>query len=247
MVKRNITTALLPIFIVIGFVISSGVIFAQQFCGSTYCINEAFIGTGGINDTTSASYQARATIGETAVGEVDSAAYKAFGGFETTDVEYLELIVTAATIDMGVLDETTTGTGTGTFRVKTYLASGYSITSSGGTMTNEAGDTLDALTTGGTSSVGTEQFGFNLVANTSPVAQGAAPVQVPDNTFSFGVVDANYATDGTYRYNTGEQIAYSNSSSGFTDYTISYIANVAAFTPAGLYSTNHSIIATSTF
>ena len=246
MVKRNIKSHLAIISgIIAALLLSVAAVFAQQFNSTNYSINEAFIGTGGSNDISSTNFSARATLGETAVGEVDSTNFKAFGGFETTDEPFIELTVPAATIDMGLLSETATGTGTATFTVRTWLASGYSVTIAGGTLTNESGDTITALTSGGTTSQGDEQFGLNLRANSGPPAQGTAV----NNVFAFsnGQVAANYNIDNTYRYNEGEQVAFSNSSSGETTYTISYLANVDELTEGGLYTTNHTIVATSTF
>jgi len=102
-------------------------------------------GSGGSVDPTSANYSALATIGETAVGNLSSANFQAYGGFQTTDVPYLELVVTPATIDLGVLSDSSASTTTGTFYVRTYLASGYSVTSAG-LPTNEDGLTIAPIT-----------------------------------------------------------------------------------------------------
>ena len=107
--------------------------------------------------------------------------------------------------------------------------------------------TLAPLTGGGTSSPGTEQFGINLVANTSPATFGANPVQVPDNTFSFGVVATGYDTPNNYRYNKGDIIAKSLKSTSVTIYTISYLYNISSTTPAGEYQFNHDLVATATY
>jgi len=232
----------------IAFVVSGYAVLAQQSSSTNYEVNEFIFGAGGSIDPASSNYSALATIGATAVGNLSSTNFQAYGGFQTTDEPFLELIVTATTIDMGVLDDSTTGSGTATFSVKSYLASGYTVTSTGAPPTL-AGDTefIDALASQTASTQGTSQFGFNLTSNTTPTTFGVDPVQVPSGVFSFGAADNNYDDTNLYRYVDGEQIAFSNSSSGETDYTIAYIMNVNAIEAAGTYIMNHSIIATSTF
>ena len=131
--------------------------------------------------------------------------------------------------------------------MRTYLASGYSVYVRGGTLTSESNATIDAMATRTTSSQGTEQFGLNLRANTSPVTFGADRVQIPDGTFSFGEPTADYNVVNEYKYVENEAVAGASSSSGQTDYTLSYIANVAPLTEAGFYEATHTIIVTSTF
>jgi hypothetical protein len=91
-----------------------------------------------------------------------------------------------------------------------------------------------------------EQFGINLAANTSPHI-GAGPVQVPSNTYSFGAVESGYSQADLYKYSNGDAIAYSNSSSGETDYTLSMIINISAVTPGGQYTGNFSAVAVPVF
>ena len=221
---------------------------AQQSSSTNYSVNELIFGSGGSIDPTSANYSALATIGESAVGNLSSTNFQAYGGFQTTDVPFIEMSTGGETVDFGVLDDVTTGTGTATFSVRTYLASGYSVTSYGGPPSTDGGAaSVTNLATQTASSQGDSQFGFNLVANTSPSSFGANAVQVPDGTFSFGAANGNYDDANQYRYNAGDQIAFSNSSSGQTDYTIAYIMNVGPLEPAGLYEMSHAIVATSTY
>jgi hypothetical protein len=151
------------------------------------------------------------------------------------------------------LSESSASTTTATFSVESYLASGYIVQTIGNPPASNGvtPHTLSALTSGGTSSPGTEQFGINLVANTigcgAPANVGANPVQVPDSTFSFGAAAAGYNTCGSFKYNNGDTIAISSKSSGETDYTISYLFNINHSTPDGQYTFRQSIVATATF
>ena len=237
------------LLISLAFVVAVSSPVLSQSSSSNYSIEESFIGPGGLIDASSASYSLRASLGDTGIGNAVGNLYQLFAGYTTTAEEVLEIIVTGADIDLGILDTTcsATNTGFGTFTVRSYLAQGYSVTSSGDTPTNAFGDTIDAMTTQGACTVDSEQFGFNLVANTSPASIGAGPNQIPDSTFSFGAVASQYGTPNQYKYVEGETIASSNSSSGVTQYTVSYVMNRAALTESGEYVMAHSIIATPTF
>jgi hypothetical protein len=85
------------------------------------------------------------------------------------------------------------------------------------------------------------------VANTNPANFGAGPVQVPSGAFSNGTVASGYNTANLYKYVKGDTIASSAASSGETDYTISYILSINSSTPAGQYTMNNVLVATSTF
>jgi hypothetical protein len=95
-----------------------------------------------------------------------------------------------------------------------------------------------------TSQVGTEQFGMNLVANTSPSSVGSNPVY---DVFGVGSVAGNYSTPNQFRYVSGETVATATQSSGKTTYTITYLANVESLTPGGQYHADHTLIVTGTY
>ncbi len=80
---------------------------------------------------------------------------------------------------------------------------------------------------------------------------------MPSSAFSFGVAgDGTTGTFGTtrpytisdkWRYNSGETIASSPKTSGETDYTITFLANISALTPGGAYAGNIILCATGTY
>lgn len=236
-----------------SFVIALVLLFVPAFTfaqssSTSYRVNEATFGSGGDVNASSASYNARGSVGDLGVGESTSASYAAFAGSVTPSDEYLELNVTGGTVDLGTLTTTSTGTGTATFYVRTYLNSGYVVKTMSGSLANGA-KVLTPMTTAGSSTQGTEQFGINLVANTSPATMGAVPAQVPSTTFANGVAATGYNTANTYKYNTGDTIASSSSARawGQTNYTISYIANISNITPGGQYTVDHDIVVVPTF
>ncbi|MEM6997498.1 MAG: hypothetical protein AAF413_01160 [Patescibacteria group bacterium] len=227
-------------------VLPFGTVYAQT-SSPNFSISEAFVGSGGQLDSSSASFQAKASVGDLTVGFTESAAFEAFAGFTTTDQPYLEFYVDATDIAFGNLSDGATATGTAQFYVRSYLTSGYVVTTLGPGLISENLDQIDSLATPTASTAGTEQFGMNLVANTTPAAFGANPVQVPDASFSYGVAATDYNTTNQYKYAEGDTIASSPRSTGQTNFTASYIANISAITEAGLYQMEQVYIATATF
>lgn len=251
---RFVLVAVIIFAMLVPAIITNLAVAAPTYSSSTYGVDEVFMGSGGLNDASSASYRARASLGDTGVGNSGSASYQAYGGFTTTNDPYLEFIVTNPNVDLGVLTAASTKTTTATFSVRTYLANGYNVVNAGDPPVTGAGPTLhylNNLTSPTASSFGTEQFGINLVANTFPatLAGGVSkdPVQVPDSSYSFGTAAVNYNTPDLYKYVKGDTIATSNKSSGRTDYTVSYVYNISEITPAGDYLFNHVLVATSTY
>lgn len=226
--------------------------FAAQLSSPSYQVDEVFFGSGSEANACSAAYCAKQTAGEIAAGHTAGAAFQAQVGSNTDREPYLAFSVAGTSADLGYLSQFGTGSTTGSFAVKTYLASGYVVQIASDPPTNTANAThqIDGLATPTASAVGNEQFGINLVHNTSPAslsATSADPVQVPDNTFSFGTVAAGYSTPNLYKYVKGDIIASSSKSTGQTDYTISFIYNIDALTADGTYEYNGTLVATSTF
>jgi hypothetical protein len=239
-----------------------------QSCSTTYGVDNTYFGSGGqecIPGTNgSTNYCANMGVGDLTVGNPTSSHYQAHTGsaLDTNREPSIALSVGGASTYLGDLKTSCTTVTTGNFSVKTYLASGYTVVTDAAPPT-AASHTLSTPSTPTTPSAGTEQFGMNVVANSgmSPAncdtstSIGANPSQNPDSTFSFGAAatsaqNANtdsYNTNDKFMYNNGDVIAYSNSSSGETDYTISYIFNISNLTPTGNYVFNDVLVATSTY
>jgi hypothetical protein len=254
-VKRKVFLALL---LLISLVVRPATLFAQTSTSTSYQVNEATFASGGDVNANSSSYNARGSVGNLGVGEAGSTSYNAVAGSVTPSEEFLELNVPASTIDLGTLTTATTGVGVGSFYIRTYVNSGYVIKTMSNPLTNGA-KVLTAMSGGGASTVGTEQFGINLVANTAPTTTGypsgggANPALQPNNGFSnfaTGVAASGYATPNSYKYNVGDTIAQSGSGGlnwGQTNFTITYIANVSPTTPGGAYTMPHDIVAIPTY
>jgi hypothetical protein len=202
-------------------------------------------GTGSLNGS-STHYQAASSVGAAAVGgqypaggNGQSTHYQANGGYVTSGDPALGFAVSGGTsINLGNLSPASTVTGSSTFNVIDYTSYGYIVQIIGTPPTNGS-HTLAAMSGSG-SSIGTEQFGINLAANSIP-SIGAAP------SGGLGVASSGYNTSNSYTYSNGGTIASAPKSSAQTNFTISYIANTAPTTPTGSYSSSLTLVCTGTY
>ncbi|MBX4197581.1 hypothetical protein KW801_03455, partial [Candidatus Saccharibacteria bacterium] len=183
--KRLWFLALIPLLAILFSGLASA-----QYNSTNYKANEVFFGAGGDTNQSSANYNASVSAGALGVGQTSSANYQAYSGFLTPNEPFLELQIDTSTVDLGVLDTSTAKTGTALFHVRAHIDSGYTVQTlssppsyTSGTQTH----TLTAMTSLGSSTVGTEQFGINLVHNTSPANFGTDPSPQPNGTFATGV------------------------------------------------------------
>lgn len=221
---------------------------AQSSSSPNYRVDQTIFGTGGELDAQSATYRARQTAGELTIGQTDSSQYRAFAGFNTTDEPFIEFVVTAQNIDLGYLDTAAVSTANGVFYVRAWQASGYAVRTESDPPANTVNNsqTISPLNSPTASTPGTEQFGINLVDNTSPNI-GQDLQQSPDATFSFGQVQSGYNTVNQFKHVKGDIIAKSTQSTSVTIYTISYIFNISNVTESGEYRFNHVLVATGVY
>jgi hypothetical protein len=223
---------------------------SAQYTSTQYKFNESAILSGGEVDQTSGSYKSRAGVGETGIGNQTGTLFQANSGFETTDEEYLDVNLTGGLFDLGLMTSSTTKTFTTNFEVRAYIAHGYSARVVGPApqllSSTPTGRSLSPMSTRGPSVQGSEQYGLNLRANTTP-AIGSPVQQIPDATFSFGYATADYDVLDEYKYVDGDVVARSDKSSGYTKYFMSFIANVAESTSGGEYSTAHTVVVTANY
>ncbi len=206
-----------------------------------YSVNQVFFGAGGSNSQTDGTLNAQVAVGETGVGNYSSPNYQAYAGFNTTAEPFLEAVVTGTNLNLGILSRLSTATANATFYVRAWDSSGYIVQTVAPPPTNSS-YTFATNSTPAANSVGSEQFGMNLRANTSPITYGADPVQ--STAYSYGVAFGNYATANQYAYNNGDTIAKATQSTSSTVYTISYVFNIGPATPGGIYTFNQNLVIT---
>ena len=250
----------LPLIIISVIIFLPVGAFAQS-SSTNYQLEEAYFGTGGELDSSSTNFRARSQAGSLGVGNSSSANFDLSAGGVTQNTEFLEMAVTGADVNFGTLSDSAAsfassqgGACSCSFYVRTYISSDYSVVSVSQPPTSENGDTIDAKNTQGVPSTDTsvEEFGFNLVANTSPGAFGASPVNQPDDTFADGEAATGYETANQFKYTVGDEIARSpasvgNPAIGLTEFTISYILKPAINTEAGTYEMEHVLVVVPTF
>ena len=177
-----------------------------------------------------------------------NSAYLVYPGFLTPNEPFLEMTINTSLADLGVLDSTAAKTANATFGVRAYTSSGYTVVTMSQPPKTGTGVTLTPMSTLGSSTPGTEQFGMNLVANTSPASFGADPSPQPDPSFAHGHAATGYKTANQYKYNAGDVIAQTSDTGwGQTNFTISYIGNISPITKAGQYSMVHDLVVVPTY
>jgi hypothetical protein len=235
---------------------------------TNYQTNQVQFGAGGARNLTSSNYGAQVSVGETGVGNYSSSNYQAWAGFNTDSQPFLEAVVTSANLDLGVLSSATTATATATFYVRAWNAKGYVVQTDSPPPTNiDGGHVMTTNSTPAANNLGHEQFGMNLVADTTPaslttaspasanpqqtlVYPYTAPTSCPpvsSSAIAYGCAYGNYVTPNQYAYNNGDVIAASSVSTSKTIYVVSYIFNISNSTPAGQYVFHDNFVITATY
>lgn len=143
--------------------------------------------------------------------------------------------------DMGELSPTDTLTAQSQMAVGTNASAGFIITSVGAPLS--AGTTIiPPLDTPTPSQPGTNQFGINLVANSSP-SVGIDP----EGVWANALASVDYGQPDMYKFRDGDIVAYSPNVSLMKKFTVSYIVNVAPNLRAGVYTTTINFIASGRF
>lgn len=148
--------------------------------------------------------------------------------------------ISGSTVNLGNGSTTATASGTSVLAASTNSAHGYAITVNGSTLTSGS-NTITALSSNTASSIGTSQFGLNLVSNSTP--------SVGSNASGSGTAAAatNYNTADLYRFVSGDTIATAAGPTNANAFTVSYIANISGLTQPGHYVTNLHYDATANF
>lgn len=215
----------------------------QALQSTNYRFDETAIGTSNILESSSDNFSVNPAIGDLGIGNAVSDNFQVEAGTRTDPDPVLSFSVDTASADFGSFSAGSTATAETTFSVTNYTSYGYVVIVEGSPPTNGS-HVIEPLTTTSAPTIGTEQFGINLVANTLPTSIGANPA---NGSFGFGIASPNYDIPNQFRFVNGDIIAEAPRSSGKTTYTISYIVNVEPLTPGGRYDSNQTIIVTGTY
>lgn len=142
-------------------------------------------------------------------------------------------------LDFGELVKSQAKFVTSQFAAATNDFTGYSITVNGLTMTSGS-NIIQALNSPTTSLAGISQFGMNLRSNNSP-SVGADPSGVGS-----AVIAPDYSQQNRFVFK-NQVVASSPYSTDFNLFTVSYVINVSAAQPPGVYNTTLTYVATAAF
>ena len=190
---------------------------------------DTFDAGGGL--TNSAGFKVDSNLSDFNTDQSESANFgqrNAFSGIEGEPT--VGFSVQSVNLDFGELSPKITRYATHIFSAYTNAKEGYTIKVYGQSL-HSADYTIGAIGSTATSlAIGAEQFGLNLVRNTLP-ALGADPVG------GIGAAAANYNQVNKFAFHEGDTIAYAESYSYQTNFTVTAIVNIADDTPAGAYET----------
>ena len=232
---RHLGQALIAILLVAGHVTSSHAITSTS---NNFEVSETQFGAGSTQQSCSAQYCGQVSLGSSSSGA--SAGTTATFGALQSDEPRLEMIVTPGPSNLGILSPESTATKTTSIQIRNYMGAGYTLQIVG-SPPKIASHTLNPLSSPLASKPGAEQFGINVVANTTP-SVGASPLQFPSDQGDFGAAADDYKTTNLFKYLDGDVVARSSAPSGRTDYTISMIVNISSATPAGHYTSDFSAV-----
>ena len=143
--------------------------------------------------------------------------------------------------DMGELNPSRTLTAQSQMAVGTNASGGFAITANGTPM-SAGTNVIESPAVPTESRPGTNQFGINLVANSSPTVGGD-----PEGTWTNATPVLNYGTPNRYKFVTGDIVASSPNVSLMKKFTVSYILNSSEGLRAGVYTTTITYIASGQF
>lgn len=143
--------------------------------------------------------------------------------------------------DMGQLSAQTTLAAQSQMAVGTNASGGFAITANG-PPPSAGTSVIDAPEVPTGSIPGINQFGINLVANSTPQVGGD-----PEGTWANAITTPDYGMPNKYKYVPGDVVAYSPNVSLMKKFTVSYILNSSEDLQPGVYSTTITYIASGRF
>lgn len=149
----------------------------------------------------------------------------------------LTFSVNPDTCDLGHFSSSQTKFCTHTMAAATNASNGYVISYAPTTTLTSGANTITDMAVQTGSTVGNEQFGFNLRANTAAGSFTATDFGA-DPVGGSGTAMAGYELADQFRFNTGgDDIAESTGPTSNTLFTVSYMTNISLVTESGTYST----------
>ncbi len=200
-IKSLLGFSLLAVAIVLSYIYTP--VLADPLTSPHYQFQETSLGGTGLYGSSSANYQSAQAGSILGLGTSTSSDFLLNAGNITTNDPALAFSVDTATPTFsGPFSPTSAVTATAVFEVADYTSYGYTVQLAG-TPPTHGSHIITALSSASSSTAGVEQFGINLVANTSPVSLGANPNH---GQFGYGSAATNYNTPNNYRFVSGDTI-----------------------------------------
>lgn len=143
--------------------------------------------------------------------------------------------------DMGELRPDSTLTAQSQMAIGTNASAGFVITANAAPL-SAGTNVIESLDEPTTSQQGVNQFGINLVANSTPAVGNN-----PEGPWTNAVVSPGYDQPNHYMLQTGDVVAYSPNVSLMRKYTVSYVVNSSQDLKPGVYTTTINFIASGRF
>ena len=149
----------------------------------------------------------------------------------------LTFSIGSTTCNMGVFSASQTQFCTHTISAGSNATNGYVISYIPTTTLTSGANTITAMASQTASVLASEQFGFNLKANTAAGSFTATDFGA-DASGGTGTAMTGYELANQFKFDVaGDDIAQTTGASNSTTFTASFIANITAITEAGLYAT----------
>lgn len=143
--------------------------------------------------------------------------------------------------DMGTLSTADTLTAESQMAVGTNASGGFAITANG-SAPSAGTNVIKGSESPSLSAPGSNQFGLNLVANSSPTVGND-----PEGEWANAMASSDYSVPNQYKYVAGDVVAYSPNVSLMKKFTVSYILNANPSLRAGVYTTTINFVASGRF
>jgi hypothetical protein len=143
-------------------------------------------------------------------------------------------------VDVGELSRLQPKSGEAQMLLATNAGYGAGVTINGTTL-QSGNNIIPAMSISTAQSPGISQFGINLRSNTNPTV-GNDPVGP-----GVAAASSGYNTVNQYKFAAGDQVVSSATTTDLKKFTISFITNINASQPVGVYSTTISFICLANF
>lgn len=227
------------ILLLVVSIIGASYVSATTSSSTNYQTTQTHFGPASTSHSCSGSYCSEVSIGS--AGATPSTGYSTSFTSAPDGKPSLSMIIDPGVSNLGVLSTDATAYKIMTVKVRSQLSGGYTLQVVGDAP-HVGSNYLKTSASPVASQPGHEQFGVNVVKNTSPKV-GSDPNQiVKGSSGDGGKVASNYGSANKFMYHPDDLVASSGEQSSETSYTISMIINISGSTVPGHYAGDFQIL-----